>query len=51
MSLVVGINHDSAPLALLPSVGPAVATGPLPVALGALELTKHAFIALIESFL
>ena len=48
---MVWINHDSAVLALLRSVGPAVATGPLSVTLGALELTKHAFFALIGSFL
>lgn len=51
MSLVVGINHDSALLALLPSVGPSIAAGPLPVAYVTLELAKHAFTALIESFL
>ena len=51
ISLVVWINHDPAVLALLPSVGPAIATGPHPVALGALELAKHTFFALIGSFL
>ena len=51
ITLVVWINHDSAVLALLPSIGLAVATGPLLVTLGALELTKHTFFALIGSFL
>ena len=51
ITLVVRINHDSAVLALLSSIGPAVAAGPLPVTLGALELTKHTFFALIGSFL
>ena len=39
--------HDSAVLALLLSVGPAVATGPLSVTHGALELTKQTFVASI----
>ena len=50
-SLVARRNHDSAVLALLPGVGPAVATGPLSVTTGALELTKQTFVASIGSYL
>lgn len=48
---MVWINHDMAFLALLPSIGPTVAAGPLSLALATLKFTKQTFTALIGSFL